>query len=143
MKLNSYYPVICTADLAASSAFYQQYFDFEPAFESDWYVHLTSRHDDRVHLAILDHRHETIPQGFRKPAQGVLLNFEVENVDAAYEQAQACRLDIRLALRDEAFGQRHFIVADPGGVLVDMIKPIPPSAEFAAQYAPEALNKIV
>ena len=43
------------------------------------------------------------------------------------------------ALTDEAFGQRHFITADPNGVLIDVITPIPPSAEFAAAYAPEAL----
>ena len=42
-------------------------------------------------------------------------------------------------LRDEAFGQRHFIAADPNSVMIDVIKPIPPSAEHAAQYAPEAL----
>jgi hypothetical protein len=42
---------------------------------------------------------------------------------------------IRLPLRDEAFGRRHFITADPDGVLIDVIKPIPPSPEFAA-YLP-------
>ena len=47
------------------------------------------------------------------------------------EKAKAISENIRLTLRDEAFGQRHFILADPGGVLVDVIKPIPPSAEFA------------
>ena len=46
--------------------------------------------------------------------------------------------DLR-SLRDEAFGQRHFIAADPNSVMIDVIKPIPPSAEHAAQYAPEAL----
>ena len=39
----------------------------------------------------------------------------------------------------EAFGQRHFIPADPNGVLIDVIKPIPPSAEFAANYEEPAL----
>ena len=39
----------------------------------------------------------------------------------------------------EAFGQRHFITADPNGVLIDVIKPIPPSAEFAANYEEPAL----
>jgi hypothetical protein len=37
-------------------------------------------------------------------------------------------------LRSEDFGQRHFLVAAPDGVLVDVITPIEPSAEFAAQY---------
>jgi uncharacterized glyoxalase superfamily protein PhnB len=142
MKLTSYYPVICTANLAETRTFYETHFDFAPAFESDWYVHLSSRSDSRVNLAILDHTHETIPEGYRKPAQGLLINFEVEDVDAAYEKAQQAGLDIRLSLRDEAFGQRHFIVADPSGVLVDVIKPIPPSPDFAAQFSADALSGI-
>ena len=134
--------MIFTAALAETRAFYEANFDFAAAFESDWYVHLTSRSDSRVHLAILDHSHPTIPEGYRKPAQGMLLNFEVEDVDAAYEKARKSGLDIRLTLRDEVFGQRHFILADPSGVLVDVIKPIAPSEEFAAQYKPEILDKI-
>ena len=142
MKITSYYPVICTDKLAETRAFYETHFDFTPAFESDWYVHLTSRSDSRVNLAILDHSHETIPAGYRKPAQGVLINFEVEDVDAVYARVQKAGLNIRLAIRDEAFGQRHFILADPSGVLVDVVKPIPPSAEFAAQYSPDALERV-
>jgi len=143
MKLTSYYPVLCTDSVAATQAFYQRHFDFAPAFEADWYVHLTSKHNANVHLALLDHSHATIPEGFRRPVNGgLLLNFEVEDVDAAYARAQAEGLDIRLTLRDEAFGQRHFIVADPNGVLIDVIKPIPPSADFAAQYTPETLERI-
>jgi catechol 2,3-dioxygenase-like lactoylglutathione lyase family enzyme len=142
MKLTSFYPVICTDKLAETRAFYETHFDFAPAFESDWYVHLTSRSDSRVNLAILDHTHETIPDGYRKPAQGVLINFEVEDVDTAYAAAQTAGLNIRLTIRDEAFGQRHFIVADPSGVLVDVVKPIPPSAEFAAQYSAQALEQV-
>lgn len=142
MRITSFYPVICTDKLAETRAFYETHFGFAPAFESHWYVHLTSRSDSRVNLAILDHSHETIPEGFRNPARGVLINFEVEDVDAAYERAQQAGLNIRLAIRDEAFGQRHFILADPAGVLVDVIKPIPPSEEFAAQYSPDVLERI-
>jgi uncharacterized glyoxalase superfamily protein PhnB len=68
----------------------------------------------------------------------MILNFEVKDPDAEYERARAAGLPILLALRDEAFGQRHFITADPNGVLIDIIKPIPPSGEFVAQYTDEA-----
>ena len=44
-----------------------------------------------------------------------------------------------MPLRDEPSGQRHFITLYPNGVLIDVITPIAPSAEFAAQYAPQAL----
>jgi hypothetical protein len=42
---------------------------------------------------------------------------------------------VQLVLRDEAFGQRHFIVRDPNGVLIDVIQPIAPDEAFLAQYA--------
>jgi hypothetical protein len=41
-----------------------------------------------------------------------------------------------LPLRTEAFGQRHFIVAAPDGVLIDVITVVPADASFAGQYAP-------
>ena len=49
-------------------------------------------------------------------------------------RAVAQGLPILLALRDEDFGQRHFITQDPDGVMIDVITPIAPSAAFQAQY---------
>lgn len=140
MRTTSYYPVIMTGDVAGTAAFYVEHFRFKVLFEADWYVHLQSAEDDCVNLAILDGDHETIPAEGRGRVGGMLLNFEVEDADAEYERARNSGLPILLELRDEDFGQRHFITADPNGVLIDIIKPIPPSAAFAAQYAPEALQ---
>jgi hypothetical protein len=39
-----------------------------------------------------------------------------------------------VSLRDEPWGQRHFITEDPDGVLVDVVTVIPPAPEFVAQY---------
>jgi catechol 2,3-dioxygenase-like lactoylglutathione lyase family enzyme len=139
MKTTSYYPVIMTDDVAGTAAFYVKHFRFKPLFETDWYVHLQSLEDDTVNLAVLDGSHATIPASGRGKVSGLLLNFEVEDADSEYERARAAGLPILLELRDEDFGQRHFITADPNGVLIDIIKPIPPSAEFAASYQAEAL----
>ena len=70
---------------------------------------------------------------------GLLLNFEVEDVDAVYSEVEKAKLPILQPIRDEDFGQRHFITQDPNGVLIDVIKPIPPSAAFLEQYAAEAV----
>lgn len=139
MKTTSYYPVIMTADVSATADFYIRHFRFTPAFESGWYVHLVSTEDDSVNLAILDGEHETIPAVGRGRASGLILNFEVEDVDAEFARVEAAGLPVLLTLRDEPFGQRHFITVDPNGVLIDVIKPIPPSPEFAAQYADGAV----
>ena len=138
MKTTSYYPVLMTDDVAGTADFYVRHFRFARVFDSGWYVHLQSSEDKRVNLAILDGNHDTIPEAGRGRVSGMILNFEVKDPDAEYERARAAGLPILLALRDEAFGQRHFITADPNGVLIDIIKPIPPSGEFVAQYTDEA-----
>lgn len=141
MRITSFYPVLMTQDVPGTAAFYQAHFGFVAAFESDWYVHLQSATDTAVNLAILDGTHATIPEAGRGMASGLLLNFEVEDVDAVHARLAAAGLPMLLTLRDEPFGQRHFITSDPNGVLIDVITPIPPSAEFATQYAEKALPK--
>ncbi|WP_136617965.1 MULTISPECIES: VOC family protein [Mesorhizobium] len=135
MKTTSYYPVLMTSDVAGTAAFYVKHFGFQPLFESDWYVHLQSVDNKRVNLGIVQGDHETIPEEGRGRTSGLLINFEVRDPDAVYEQVVAAGLPILRSLRDEPFGQRHFITKDPNGVLIDVIKPILPSEEFLAQYA--------
>ena len=139
MNITQYYPVLQVADVAATAAFYKENFDFEAAFEADWYVHLQSRHDPSVNLAVLDAWHETIPEPGHGLSKGVILNIEVEDVDAFYARTEAAGIKVLKNLRDEPFGQRHFIAADPNGILIDVIKPIPPAPEFLAQYAQDAV----
>jgi len=140
MKVTSYYPVIMTNDVAATASFYQAHFGFTPLFTSDWYVHLQLAGDPAVNLAVLDGRHETIPAPARgQVVGGMLLNFEVDDPDAIHDRLAAAGLPILLAPRNEDFGQRHFITSDPNGVLIDIVKPIPPSTEFAASYEAGAL----
>lgn len=140
MRITSCYPVIMTRKVAATAAFYVEHLGFQVLFEADWYVHLQSLADEKVNLAVLDGDHHTIPEAGRGGrVGGLLLNFEVEDVDAEYARLRQAGLPILLELRDEAFGQRHFITADPNGVMIDVIKPIPPAQEFAGNYAPDAV----
>lgn len=139
MKCTQYYPVVQTSDVAKTKAFYIDHFRFKVSFDADWYCHLQSSEDVGVNIAILDGNHETIPAEGRGTINGLILNFEVEDVDAEFERMQGAGLPILKPLTDEIFGQRHFITRDPNGVLIDVIKPIPPTAEFADQYAADAL----
>ncbi|MDX8353479.1 VOC family protein [Cognatiyoonia sp. IB215182] len=139
MKSTQYYPVIQTDDVAATKAFYVDHFRFNVSFDADWYCHLQSSEDPKVNIAILKGDHETIPEEGRGTVNGLILNFEVEDVDAEFTRLKDAGLPMLKTLADEAFGQRHFITRDPNGVLIDVIKPIPPVGTFADQYTPEAL----
>ncbi|WP_022893818.1 VOC family protein [Agromyces subbeticus] len=129
------YPVLGTTDVAASTRFYVEHFGFELAFEAEWYASLRHPTPPHAELGLLDAVHETIPAGYRVPAAGVLVNIEVDDVDALATRLIAAGVPVVQALRSEAFGQRHVIVRDPGGVLVDVITPIEPSTEFVASFA--------
>ncbi|MFI6578170.1 VOC family protein [Nocardiopsis sp. NPDC050513] len=135
MRLTSFYPVICTSRIDETQAFYTDLFDFEVTFAADWYVSLRRPGPPAHELALLDYTHPTLPEAYRAPVRGLLLNFEVADVDAEWERlVERGGLTPQLSLRSEDFGQRHFIVADPSGVLVDVITPIEPSAAFSEQF---------
>lgn len=139
-QLNSFYPVIGTQKLEASRDFYIQKLGFEITYEADWYISLT--HPAGYELALLQPDHETVPADFRQPLSGLLLlNFEVEDVDAVYQKLIIeDGLALHIPLRDEAFGQRHFITSDPNGILIDIIKVIPPSEDEAVNYVSAAAD---
>jgi catechol 2,3-dioxygenase-like lactoylglutathione lyase family enzyme len=133
MTVTSLYPVLMAQDVAATAAFYREAFGFESTYDSDWYVSLRL---GTFELALVAHDHPTIPAGYRALPRGVIVNLEVTDVDDVHARLTGhSGLDPLLSLRDEDFGQRHFIVAAPDGVLLDVIQPIPPTAEYADAYA--------
>jgi len=134
MKLTSSYPVICTDNIQKSHDFYKDYFDFETTFEADWYVSLRSRQNPNYELALLNYHHPSVPEGFREPTRGMLLNFEVEDVDREYKKLKARDLPMALDIKSEEWGQRHFITPDPNGILIDVIQNIKPAGNFTEQY---------
>lgn len=139
MALSGFYPVLCSADVGAARDFYVGHFGFEVTFEADWYVSLRRADAHHFELALLDPSHPSVPADYRKPLQGgLLLNVEVDDVDAEHERlVRGAGLREVLPLRSEEFGQRHFIVAAPDGVLVDVITNIAPGEEYAANFVAE------
>jgi len=137
LKMNSFYPVVMSQDVAKSADFYQRYFGFEVVYESDWYVSLRKTGEGQCfyELALLSANHSTVPESYRKRAEGLILNMEVDNVDSEYKRLVLdAKLSLEQDIRDEDFGQRHFILSDPGGVLIDVIAIIPPSEQESMNY---------
>lgn len=143
MKISSFYPVILTDKVSVTADFYMKYFGFEIVFEADWYVSLKlSSSETPYELAILNASHSTIPASFQSNVNGLILNFEVDDVDAEYERLiHGEKLPLALDIRSEEFGQRHFITIDPNGVLIDIITIIQPTNEYSNQYVEEIWNQ--
>lgn len=135
------YPVFIVPDLTPVRDFYVNHFGFRAVYDSDWYVHLHFAAADRPPLELAFMRPDV---SFQPPAlqapfagPGVILTFEVEDVTALHAALAAAGVlrDVVVDLRDEAWGQRHFLIRDPAGILLDVVQPIPPAAEFAAGFA--------
>ncbi|WP_120005119.1 VOC family protein [Nesterenkonia muleiensis] len=135
MNTTSFYPVLMSRDVPAAAAFYRDHLGFDATYVSSWYVSLRL---DAFELAILAYDHETVPEPRRALPQGVILNLEVEDVDEVHRRLVTERgLRPVLSLRSEDFGQRHFILEGPDNVLIDVIQPIEPTAEYADAYLDE------
>ena len=92
--------------------------------------------DHPFEIALIVDDHETIPAPGRGVTQGMVLSFYVENAAAEAARLEQAGVTIVQPLRDEVFGQRHFIAADPNGLYLDIITPIEPDPAFLATLSP-------
>ncbi|QDZ11509.1 VOC family protein [Devosia ginsengisoli] len=132
MQTSSLYPLIQVGDVEATARFYETTLGFTRIFSSDWYVQLRAASEHPFEIALIDQDHDSIPEPARGPSRNVILSFYVEDAAAEYARLSDGALAIAQPLRDEVFGQRHFIAADPNGILLDIITPIEPDPEWLA-----------
>jgi len=64
--------------------------------------------------------------GLAAPADtyGVVLTIHVDDVDGAYGRVQKMGAEIAEEIRNEEYGQRHFLVVDPNGLLLNVMSAI-------------------
>ena len=133
--MRTLYPVVCSDRLPESRDFYARLFDMAVVFDDPaFYVLLQSMKNADVQLAFVHRRHDSVPAAFQEPPRGLLVTIEVASADTIYERVTSLGLPIVQALRDEEFGQRHFMTVDPNGVLVDVVQIIPFAPAFAERY---------
>lgn len=60
--------------------------------------------------------------------QGIWIVVDVEDAEAECRRIRALGAPIEVALRDEPWGDRHFVVADPNGIGVDVVQRVVGSA---------------
>lgn len=119
MKLNA---GIITTKIAATKEFYTKTLGFGVTFENEFYLLLHTPNQE-ASISFLLPDHPTQQALFQKPFQnqGVYLTIEVENVDEVYKEMKAKNVDIKIELRNEPWGDRHFAIADPNGVGIDIV----------------------
>ena len=106
-------------DVGSSIAFYRSLLDLDVLIDHGWYAELGA--GGQALIAFVQSGHETVPEVTATRPRGVLVSFEVDDADAAYASAATLRCPVLVELVAE-LGQRHFMVADPDGVVVDVIE---------------------
>lgn len=119
MKLNA---GVITEKLQETKQFYTDILGFGVTFENEFYLLLhTPKQESEISFLLPNH--ESQQPLFHQPfnGEGMYLTIEVENVDELYEQMKAKNVDIKIELRDEPWGDRHFAIQDPNGIGIDIV----------------------
>jgi catechol 2,3-dioxygenase-like lactoylglutathione lyase family enzyme len=119
MKLNA---GIITGKLAESKQFYTNVLGFEVTFENEFYL-LMHTPGHQAEISFLLPNHPSQQPLFHKPfqGQGVYLTIEVDDVDKVYQALKNKGVPIKIELRSEPWGDRHFAIEDPNGVGIDIV----------------------
>ncbi|MDA3039268.1 MAG: VOC family protein [Actinomycetota bacterium] len=133
--ISSVFPVVCCDDLDEARDFYVELLDLVVEFESGWYTTMTSLAEPRIRLGFVQAGHPSLPDSLARRAAGVLISVIVADVEAVHRTALAMGAEVVWELQDEAFGQRHFMVTDPTGLVIDIITETRPSRAFLAEVA--------
>lgn len=120
MKLNA---GIVTPKLAETKTFYTAILDFSVSFENDFYL-LMKAPGNGGEVSFLQPQHPSQQALFHKAfnGEGIYLTIEVEDVDSVYKKIKSKNIPIKIGLRDEPWGDRHFAIVDPNGIAIDIVK---------------------
>lgn len=120
MKMNA---GIVTNKMTETKDFYTKLLGFGISFENDFYL-LLHTPDREAEISFLLPNHPSQQPLFHSPfsGQGMYLTIEVEDVDSFYKQLKAKGMNIKIEIRDEPWGDRHFAIQDPNGIGIDIVK---------------------
>ncbi len=128
MQITSSAVSLTVNDVAASSEFFSTHLGFSEQMAADGFVSLT--HEDAAMDVILLRRGiEVLPEGFRdQHAAGVIVVFVVDDLDSELTRLNAEGVEITMGLRKEEWGERLFQIADPNGIVVQLVQWVTPVA---------------
>ena len=134
MAVLASYPGLCVDDVERAIAFSMALLGTEVTADVGWYVEVGRLPADIV-VAFVERGHASVPAGFDAQRGGMLVSVLVDDAPALAAAAIERGTTIAQRLRDEPFGQRHFMAVDPDGFLVDVIQRIRPSGAFLRDLA--------
>ena len=108
-----------------------EYLGFELVFENDWYIELIAEGSTTMGVSFVQ---PDLAAGEKFAGKGMILSFEVADVDAEYTRLKAAGAIICEELKDKPWGERSFVINDPNGVHLYIYKAIPPTPDYQQIY---------
>ncbi|VAW89526.1 Glyoxalase/Bleomycin resistance protein/dioxygenase domain [hydrothermal vent metagenome] len=124
IQIEAAFPVMVAPNLDAVKQFYETVFGFNTVFyDVNFYLHLVSPNTGSQ-LGFLMPNHSSQPEFLHAimSTNGYVISLEVKDAAMAYEQAKNLKLNIAMEIKEEAWGQVHFMVQDPAGFRVDVVQ---------------------
>ena len=120
MKLNA---GIITEKIQETKEFYTTNLGFGVTFENEFYLLMhTPGHTAQLSFLLPEHPSQQPIFQSKFQGDGVYLTIEVDDVDYLYQQLKSKGMEIKIDLRDEPWGDRHFAIQDPNGIGIDLVK---------------------
>ncbi len=136
MQFTRHALMLTAVDVAASKQLYMRLLGLECSIDLGWFVglHTPEGAPKGFELSLCAADHPSLPPALRVPPAGVVLAFEVENVDRVYEDVGAQGAEILMPPTDEPWGQRHFYMAGADGAAIDVYQAIPPDPRWMVEH---------
>lgn len=117
--LKNMYPLLVVDNLTNTQEFYTQVLNFNVVFESDWYIQLEN---NGIQIAFMIENSQNQPGFLHKKSngEGVVITLEFDNIDEFYKNFSKKEAIIQ-EIKTEEWGQRHFLIKDPSGIILDMV----------------------
>ena len=114
---------VITEKVQESKEFYVRHFNCEIVYEGEdsWFLLLKLGDSELGFMKPgLDSQATIYRTAFK--GQGVWIAVDVDDVDAEYQRIKALGTPIEVGIRDEPWGDRHFVIVDPNGIGVDIVQ---------------------
>ena len=121
MKITASAVSLNVDDVAASAGFLTDHFGFREEMSVDGFASL-ARDDTGMNVVFLRRGMQMLPGDQRDDhAAGLILAFEVDNLEGELARLQSEGVAITMPLRSEEWGERAFQVRDPNGVIIELL----------------------
>jgi predicted enzyme related to lactoylglutathione lyase len=104
---------IMSEKMDESRKFYTEFLSFDVAMDMGWVLTFVSPTNPTAQITVVRKTKEATPQAN--------ISIEVDDVDAMHAKAVALGLPIVYPMTDEPWGVRRFFVADPNGVIINVL----------------------